>query len=76
MRRKLLIGAGIAFGAMNVTASACPLCDSLEAREVREGIFNEQFGTNLGKALLPFAAVFGVMGIVHRLVPNPGTRSR
>lgn len=45
--------------------NACPLCDSERAKEVRAGLLDQDLGTNLFAATLPFVVLAGVVGIVH-----------
>lgn len=45
------------------SAQACPYCKT--ADEVRQGIFNETFASNLGVTLLPFVVFLGVTAAIH-----------
>jgi hypothetical protein len=47
------------------SASACPVCGSETGRQVRAGIFNEQFGSKLVLTLLPFPVFLGVVAAIH-----------
>jgi uncharacterized membrane protein len=47
------------------TALACPLCDSETGRQVRAGIFNADFVTNLVLTLLPFPVLLGLVAWIH-----------
>lgn len=46
-------------------AAACPVCDGETGREVRAGVFDESFGSNLLATLLPFLLVAGVAATIH-----------
>jgi hypothetical protein len=46
-------------------SDACPVCHSETGKQVRAGIFNEEFGTNLLTTLLPFPVVLGVAAALH-----------
>lgn len=46
------------------TAEACPFCNSNTAEQVREGIFNSDFGTNLAVAVAPFVILFAVLILI------------
>ncbi len=45
------------------SASACPYCKT--AGEVREGIFNEAFATNVGVTLVPFGVFLGITAAIR-----------
>ena len=55
-----------------VSASACPVWDSATGKEVRAGIFGNDFARNLLAVVLPFAAVAGVAAAVHFGLPLRG----
>ena len=55
-----------------VSASACPVCDSATGKEVRAGVFGDDFARNLTAIALPFAAVAGVAAAVHFGLPLRG----
>lgn len=48
-----------------VAADACPVCESETGKEVRAGIFNKDFGSNLLVTLLPFPLVLGIAAALH-----------
>jgi hypothetical protein len=52
----------------------CPVCDSEQGKEVRAGVFDEQFGSNLMRVLLPFPIAAGVLGTAYVLLPTPRRR--
>jgi hypothetical protein len=46
-------------------AHACPVCHTETGKEVRAGIFNEDFRSNLLTTLLPFPIVLGITAALH-----------
>ena len=48
-------------------ASACPICHSETGKEVRAGIFDENFAFNLFGSLLPFPIFLGIVAAIHGL---------
>ncbi len=54
------------------SATACPYCKT--AGEVRRGIFNEAFATNLGVTLIPFLVFLGITAAIHRYPQREATR--
>lgn len=56
-------------------ARACPLCDSDLGRRVRADVFGPDFGANLSLTVLPFAAVFGLVALIH-FWPSRGAGAR
>ncbi|MDX1931110.1 MAG: hypothetical protein SFU56_00750 [Capsulimonadales bacterium] len=55
-------------------ADACPVCDSPTGREVRREIFNEEFGPNLLRTVLPFPIFLGITAFLY--VGPPSFRRR
>jgi hypothetical protein len=49
--------------------SACPLCESETGQQVREGIFNDDFGVNLLVTLLPFPVLIAIVVLLHYGLP-------
>lgn len=64
MKSALIFALNVLFGSQ---ALGCPLCYTETAEQVRAGIFNQGFFSNLGPILLPFV-VFAVisLGLYHR----------
>lgn len=63
-----IIGAAILVaGALipSATASACPVCHTETGRQVRAGIFGEDFGFNLLVSALPFPIFLGIAAALH-----------
>jgi len=58
-------------GATAAPALACPVCDSENGKQVRAGVFNDQFGWNLVKVTSPFPVLLGVVGLAYCLMPGP-----
>lgn len=48
----------------------CPICDSSTGQQVREGIFNEDFGSTLLKVLLPFPVVALLLAGINKILPK------
>ncbi len=46
------------------SAAACPYCKT--AGEVRQGIFNPSFASNLGVTLAPFGVFLGITAAIQR----------
>ena len=57
----LLLAASAAWG--------CPLCESETGRQVRAGIFDESFGTNVVLTLLPIPVLAAVVALIY-YAPN------
>lgn len=51
------------------SVSACPHCDSEIGRQVRAGIFNEHFWSNLALTLLPVPILVGIVALIHFGIP-------
>jgi hypothetical protein len=68
-----LLWASAFLGSLTVTpsANACPVCRSATGRQVRAGLFNEDFGFNLLASLLPFPIFLGIVAAIHG-VPGRG----
>lgn len=50
-------------------ASACPVCDRETGRQVRAGLFDEDFGFNLLATSLPFVVFLGIAAAIHFELP-------
>ena len=50
-------------------ASACPYCDSPTGRQVREGIFNSDFGYNVLITLVPFPVLIVIVVLIYFGLP-------
>lgn len=66
--------AAMVVAACAVPALGCPVCDSDNGRQVRAGVFDEQFGWNLLKVTSPFPVLLGAVGLAYCLMP--GRRGR
>jgi hypothetical protein len=60
----------------NVAALACPVCDTDTGREVRAGIFGDDFGRNVLLTVAPLPAVLLLAALACRAVPEPRGFSR
>ena len=63
MKAARLVPSTLLFGLLLLlpaVADACPVCESETGREVRAGIFGEDFGPNLLMTLLPFPILLGI----------------
>jgi hypothetical protein len=59
------------------SAPACPQCQAGIARQVRAGIYDDQFAFNLFATLLPFGVLLGIAAAIHCGVPaRPADRTR
>ena len=59
---------------LSLTASptqACPVCDSEAGKDVRRGLFNEDFGKNLLMTVLPFPIFSGIVALIYYGPPRP-----
>ena len=52
-------------------AYACPLCHTPVGEQVRIGIFNTRFGTNLLATVLPFPIFAVIVVCIYRSKPKP-----
>lgn len=50
-------------------AVACPLCRSDTGRQVRDGIFSNEFGGTLLAMILPFLVITAVVGLIYNGPP-------
>ena len=58
-------------------ASACPQCRAGIARQVRAGIYDDQFAFNVFATLMPFGIFLGIAAAIHFGVPAwPADRMR
>jgi hypothetical protein len=57
-------------------APACPLCGTDTGRQVRAGIFGDDFGRNLLLTVLPFAVLLGIVALIHFGLPWGRTAPR
>ena len=61
-------------------ARACPVCDSDQGREVRAGVFDENFSLNVAQLLVVFPLTAAILVLACRCVPvsravaSPSTR--
>jgi hypothetical protein len=62
--RRLCIVAALGMILPASSAWACPYCQT--AREVRAGIYDEDFAYHLGVTLLPFGVFLGIAAAIHR----------
>ena len=46
-------------------AGACPVCHSETGKQVRAGLFDENFASNLFGSLLPFPIFLGIVAAIH-----------
>lgn len=54
---------------------ACTVCDSAIGREVRNGIFQEQFWPTLLSVIAPFPVLIAAVAAIHFFLP-PNSNSR
>ena len=65
MRMLVMLGVLCLAVATSSTALACPVCNEPLGQQVRAGIFDESFGSNLIVTLLPFVIFLGVVAAIH-----------
>ncbi|MEW4568468.1 hypothetical protein AB1L88_11425 [Tautonia sp. JC769] len=65
MRTIVLSGVFCALTATFNAVHACPVCNEPLGQQVRAGIFDETFGSNLVATLFPFAIFLGVVAAIH-----------
>jgi hypothetical protein len=47
------------------SATACPFCETETGQQVRAGIFNDQFWSNVTLTLLPLFVLFGIVALIY-----------
>jgi hypothetical protein len=47
------------------SASACPYCETETGKQVRAGIFNDQFCSNVTLTLLPLFILLGIVALIY-----------
>ena len=57
---------------MSATALSCPVCDTETGKDVRAGIFDEEFGRNAVLTLLPFPVLLAIVAMIHFGFPAMG----
>ncbi len=66
LRRALQCAAfSVAPALFTPAASACPVCHSETGKEVRAGLFNEDFTSNLVASIIPFPIFLGIVAAIH-----------
>lgn len=50
---------------LSAPAGACPFCDTGIGRQVRAGIFDDDFGRTLFAVALPFPILLAVIAAIH-----------
>lgn len=66
-----------AFLVAGSTAMACPVCHTQTGEKVRAGIFNDEFGSNAARTLLPFPVLISLVALIHFGPPRwPGASKR
>jgi len=61
---------------MATAAHACPFCDTYTGRQVREGIWNEHFWSNVLLTTLPFPIFAAIITLLYFGVPSMGRTKR
>lgn len=67
MRSQRFVGslAALIVFAWATESAACAVCRTDRGKEVRAGIFNDQFGPNLAMTLLPFPVLIAAVALIH-----------
>lgn len=47
------------------SATACPYCETETGQQVRAGIFNDQFWSNVTVTLLPLFVLLGIVALIY-----------
>lgn len=47
------------------SATACPYCETETGKQVRAGIFNDQFWNNVMLTLLPLFVLLGIVALIY-----------
>jgi hypothetical protein len=47
------------------SATACPYCETETGQQVRAGIFNDQFWSNVTLTLLPLFVLLGIVALIY-----------
>ena len=47
------------------SATACPYCETETGKQVRAGIFNDQFWSNVTLTLLPLVVLLGIVALIY-----------
>ena len=47
------------------TASACPFCESETGQQVKAGIFNDHFWSNVLLTVLPFPILLAIVALIY-----------
>lgn len=47
------------------SATACPYCETETGKQVRAGIFNDQFWSNVTLTLLPLFVLLGIVALIY-----------
>lgn len=53
----------------SATAYACPVCDTETGRAIRDGIFDQDFFSNVCMTLAPFPIMLVLVGVMHISLP-------
>lgn len=61
----------LAIVTLPIPTPACPVCDRETGREVRAGIFDEDFAANLVAAAAPFGVFLGLTAAILRVGKSP-----
>ena len=59
------VGSVVAVLLSTSSALACPFCESETGQQVRTGIFNDQFWSNVTLTLLPLLVLLGIVALIY-----------
>jgi hypothetical protein len=71
-----LVALFVVFFAVSGSVWACPLCDTETGRQVREGIFGQDFGKNVLLTLAPLPILLGIMALVFWAIPDSKQKNK
>jgi hypothetical protein len=63
--RTVFISSLLALSAGLPSAMACPYCETEIGKQVRTGIFNGQFWSNVTLTLLPLFVLLGIVALIY-----------
>lgn len=63
--RNLKVYAPFVVSMVATPASACPLCHTETARQIRAAIFGPDFWFNVGVTILPFVLFLGITALIY-----------
>lgn len=69
MNWRTLIVAQFVNLAIALCANACPYCETETGKQVQQGIFNDQFWSNVTMTLLPLFILLAIVALIYFDLP-------